>query len=85
MFFSIIVPLYNRPKEIDELLDSLTDQTYQQFEVLVIEDGSMNDAREIVESYKDRLDVHYYYKENVHAINKRKEIEIVLEIEIFLR
>jgi glycosyltransferase involved in cell wall biosynthesis len=64
MFFSIIVPLYNRPKEIDELLGSLTRQTYQQFEVLVIEDGSVNNARKIVEGYRDRLDVHYYFKEN---------------------
>lgn len=64
MFFSIIVPLYNRPREIDELLESLTRQTYAQFEVLVIEDGSVKDARLIVESYRDRLDVHYYAKEN---------------------
>lgn len=64
MFFSIIVPLYNRPREIDELLHSLTKQTYPQFEVLVIEDGSVNDAREIVDSYASRLDVSYYFKEN---------------------
>lgn len=64
MFFSIIIPLYNRPREIDELLQTLTQQTYTQFEVLVIEDGSKLDAREIVESYADRLDVRYYFKEN---------------------
>lgn len=64
MFFSIIIPLYNRPQEIDELLHTLTQQTYMQFEVLVIEDGSKLDAREIVDSYKDKLDVSYYFKEN---------------------
>ena len=64
MFFSIIIPLYNRPQEIDELLYTLTLQTYTRFEVLVIEDGSRLDAREIVESYKDRLDLRYYFKEN---------------------
>jgi glycosyltransferase involved in cell wall biosynthesis len=64
MFFSVIIPLYNRPQEIDELLHTLTLQTYTQFEVLVIEDGSKNDARKIVESYKDRLDVTYFFKEN---------------------
>lgn len=64
MFFSIIIPLYNRPQEIDELLDSLTRQTYTQFEVLVIEDGSKLDAREIVESYQNKLDVRYFVKEN---------------------
>ncbi|HCN82751.1 MAG TPA: glycosyltransferase [Sphingobacteriaceae bacterium] len=64
MFFSIIIPLYNRPQEINELLHTLTNQTYTQFEVLVIEDGSVNDARQIVESYSDKLDVSYYFKEN---------------------
>lgn len=64
MFFSIIIPLYNRPQEVDELLYTLTLQTYTRFEVLVIEDGSKLDAREIVESYKDKLDIHYFYKNN---------------------
>ena len=64
MFFSIIIPLYNRPQEIDELLYTLTQQTYTQFEVLVIEDGSKQDAREIVEGYQDKLDIRYYFKEN---------------------
>ena len=64
MFFSVIVPLYNRPQEIDELLHTLTKQTYLQFEVLVIEDGSINDAKDIVSSYSDKLDISYYYKEN---------------------
>lgn len=64
MFFSIIVPLYNRPQEIDELLHTLTKQTYLQFEVLVIEDGSINDAKDIVNSYSEKLDISYFYKEN---------------------
>jgi glycosyltransferase involved in cell wall biosynthesis len=64
MFFSIIIPLYNRPQEIKELLESLTLQTYKQFEVLVIEDGSVKDAREIVAGFTAKLDVHYYFKPN---------------------
>ena len=64
LFFSIIIPLYNRPQEIDELLQTLTQQTYQQFEVLVIEDGSKDNARTIVESYIDSLDIKYFFKEN---------------------
>lgn len=64
MFFSIIIPLYNRPQEIDELLATLAVQTYPQFEVLVIEDGSSLRAKEIVEGYADQLDISYYYKEN---------------------
>ncbi|WP_423147326.1 glycosyltransferase [Rubrolithibacter danxiaensis] len=64
MFFSIIIPLYNRPQEIDELLNTLTQQTYTQFEVLVIEDGSKLHARDVVDRYKNKLDIHYYFKEN---------------------
>jgi glycosyltransferase involved in cell wall biosynthesis len=64
MFFSIIIPLYNRPQEIKELLESLTLQTYKQFEVLVIEDGSVMDAKDIVASFEGRLDVRYYFKPN---------------------
>lgn len=64
MFFSIIIPLYNRPQEINELLNTLTKQTYLQFEVLVIEDGSKQDAKAIVEGYGNKLDVRYFFKEN---------------------
>jgi glycosyltransferase involved in cell wall biosynthesis len=64
MFFSIIIPLYNRPQEIDELLHTLTRQSYTQFEVLVIEDGSVNDAKAVVNKYAHQLDIQYYFKEN---------------------
>ncbi|WP_461790945.1 glycosyltransferase family 2 protein [Pedobacter sp.] len=64
MFFSIIIPLYNRPQEIKELLSTLCKQTYMQFEVLVIEDGSVNDAKDIVESFNNKLDIKYFFKEN---------------------
>ena len=62
--FSVIVPLYNRPDEIRELLESLTLQTVTDFEVIVVEDGSVQDARDIVSSFSDRLDIHYFWKEN---------------------
>jgi glycosyltransferase involved in cell wall biosynthesis len=64
MFFSIIIPLYNRPQEIKELLESLTVQTYKHFEVLVIEDGSVDTAEDIVKGFAGKLDVSYYAKEN---------------------
>jgi len=64
MFFSIIIPLYNRPQEIKELLETLVLQTYKQFEVLVIEDGSKDDAADIVKSFADKLDVKYFVKQN---------------------
>ncbi len=64
MFFSIIIPLYNRPLEIKELLQTLTKQTYSNFEVLVIEDGSLNPAKEIVESFANQLNIQYFFKPN---------------------
>lgn len=64
MFFSIIIPLYNRPQEIQELLETLVKQTYTAFEVLIIEDGSKLDAKEIVASFKNDLDIHYHFKPN---------------------
>lgn len=64
MRYSVIVPLYNRPDEIRELLESLTKQEFKDFEVLVVEDGSERDARDIVTSFSDRLEVRYFWKEN---------------------
>ncbi len=64
MFFSIIIPLYNRPQEIDELLDSLTKQTNNQFEVIVVEDGSTEKSDFIVEKYGSKLNLVYFEKSN---------------------
>ena len=64
MRYSIIVPVYNRPDEVDELLDSLTRQNVKDFEVIIVEDGSAVPCAEVVGRYKDRLDLHYYVKEN---------------------
>lgn len=64
MRYSVIVPVYNRPEECDELLDSLTRQTFTDFEVLIVEDGSARPCRHIVERYAGRLNVRYFEKEN---------------------
>ena len=64
MRFSVIIPVYNRPQELDELLTCLTNQAYNNFEVLVIEDGSSIKANDVVAKYKDHLDIHYFEKEN---------------------
>lgn len=64
MFFSVIIPVYNRPQEVDELLNSLTKQTYKNFETLIIEDGSEERCEHIIDQYQDQLDIRYYYKEN---------------------
>jgi glycosyltransferase involved in cell wall biosynthesis len=64
IFFSIVIPVYNRPDELNELLDSLSRQTYTNFEVLVIEDGSTRKATEVADRYKKALNLRYIYKEN---------------------
>ena len=65
LHFSIIVPVYNRPQEIEELLESLTKQDFQgDFEVLIIEDGSENSSEEVVNEYTSQLNLTYFYKEN---------------------
>ena len=62
--YSVIVPVYNRIDEVDDLLCSLASQTFRDFETIIVEDGSTEPCREAVERYRDRLDVSYYYKEN---------------------
>ena len=62
--FSIIVPVYNRIDEIDDLLASLAAQTVKNFEVIIVEDGSTAPAEDTVKKYAGELDVYYYYKSN---------------------
>ena len=64
IFFSIVIPVYNRPDEVAELLESLSKQTDKGFEVLVIEDGSSVPCEEICKQYEKQLDLHYYFKPN---------------------
>ena len=64
MFYSIIVPVYNRVDEVRELLESLAAQTADNFEVVLVEDGSTLPCRAVAEEYADRLNVKYFFKEN---------------------
>ena len=64
MKYSIIVPVYNRPDEVSELLESLSSQTVKDFEVIVVEDGSQKTCKDVCDKFADILDLHYYYKEN---------------------
>jgi len=64
MKYSIVVPVYNRPDEVDELLESLSSQTFKDFEVVIVEDGSKITCKDVCEKYANILDLHYYYKEN---------------------
>ena len=63
--FSVIVPVYNRPAEVDDLCRSLLAQTSKDFELILVEDGSSVPCRDIAESYRSKgLPVRYFYKEN---------------------
>lgn len=64
MKLSLIVPLYNRPQELQELLESLKLQTQKTFEVIIVEDGSEIKGDKIIEQFKPTLDIKYYFKPN---------------------
>ena len=64
MRYSLIVPVYNRPDEVDELLESLGTQTLKDFEVVIVEDGSQIPCKDVCDKYADILDLHYYFKQN---------------------
>ena len=56
MKISFIIPVYNRPGETEELLQSLSLQTEQGFEVIIVEDGSSESSESVVSSYRDLLE-----------------------------
>ena len=64
MRYSVIIPVYNRPDEVDELLQSLTAQYFKDFEVVVVEDGSSIPCKEVTDRYIDRLNIKYFSKPN---------------------
>lgn len=62
--YSIVVAIYNRPDEVDELLHSLCKQRVNNFEVIIVEDGSVQDCKDVIAQYKDKLNIHYRFKKN---------------------
>ena len=64
MKYSIIVPVFNRPDEVDELLQSLVTQTLTDFEVVIVEDGSEKPCKDVCDKYAGKLDVKYFMKKN---------------------
>lgn len=63
--YSFIIPVYNRPDEVRELLDSFVQVTFKdRFEIVIIEDGSTNDAKDVIAKYQSSLNISYYFKPN---------------------
>ncbi len=61
--YSFIIPVYNRPREMEELLESLSN-IEGDFEVIIIEDGSQNSSEEVVSKFNTKLNISYYFKKN---------------------
>lgn len=75
-FFSIIVPVYNRPEELNELMVSLGNQSFKAFELVVVEDGSQRKSDHLMEMFKDQLEIQYLYQKNSGpAIARNKGME----------
>lgn len=63
--YSLIIPVYNRPDEILELLQSIEKQTFKgDYEIIIVEDGSQIDCKNIVKEFENKLPITYFYKEN---------------------
>lgn len=62
-FYSVITPVYNRPNEVEELLNSLAAQNYDNFEILIIEDNSSVPSDGVCDKYKDKLNIRYFFRE----------------------
>lgn len=65
MFFSLVIPVFNRPDELQELLESLVLSDFKEsFEIVIVEDGSTIPCRDVVDAYQDKLDIAYFFKPN---------------------
>lgn len=62
--YSIVIPVYNRPDEVNELLESLTRQIVKNFEVIIVEDGSTKPCKDILKAYEADLRIRYFVKKN---------------------
>jgi glycosyltransferase involved in cell wall biosynthesis len=62
--YSVIIPVYNRPEEVRDLLESLLTQTRKDFEIILVEDGSTVTCEEVVQEFQKQLPIRYYYKAN---------------------
>lgn len=86
-FISLIIPVFNRPDEVDELLDSLSKQTSPSFQVIIVEDGSTTTCKDIVDKYSSQLTIRYFFipnggpgkARNYGAAQSKAEYIIVLD------
>jgi glycosyltransferase involved in cell wall biosynthesis len=70
-YYSVIIPVYNRPQEVRELLESLSRQSVKTFEVIIVEDGSTLSCREVIETFATTLAITYHVKPNTGRSDSR--------------
>ena len=91
-YYSIIIPVYNRPDEVDDLLHSLSRQIYRRFEVVLVEDGSTLPCRDVAERYADQMLVRYFVipnggpsgARNYGATQSRGDYLLILDSDVVL-
>lgn len=72
LFFSFIIPVYNRPNEVQELLESFVAlKTELDFEIIIVEDGSSVSSKDVVNTFKEKINISYFLKENTGPGNSR--------------
>ena len=64
MKFSVVIPVYNRPDEINNLIQSITNQSFKDLEVIVVEDGSILSSEKTIDKFKKNISLKYYNKRN---------------------
>lgn len=77
MKFSVVIPTYNRASELKRALISLQNQTFNDFEVLICDDGSTDETKAVVDDFIDKLDVKYFYHENWGGPAKPRNVGIL--------
>jgi len=72
---SVVIPTYNRAAYLGRALQSVFAQTFKDFEVIVVDDGSTDNTADIVNAWKDKI--HYFYQKNQgRAVARNKGIEL---------
>ena len=82
--YSIVVSVYNRPEEMEELLHSLNNQSFKNFELIIVDDGSQISSREVYDSYKKKFQISYYFIYVHGSIISNKVIILLFAIYIIL-
>lgn len=92
MLYSLIIPVFNRPEEIETVLACLAKQTYKQFEIIIVESGSTTTAEHVVKGFQDQLDAHWYmykndgqgYSRNYGMTKAKGDYFVILDSDILL-